>query len=610
MRSDEDAFEAMVSLFTSGNFDDVIECAGRHQWKSPWASQASQALRLLARRQDPRAALALARGAIDAGGAPFDAMAVYLILLQINGLQAEAAAYVKARVPQLPANEVFLTIVAAEVAAAEHDWVRAYSLALAVLATDLDNLRALALLAIASFELGSTPESLGYAMRASLINPEVPMVALQLMRCHNKLGDYYAALAAYNKVGDAQAITPEMQSERGVAYARLQLRQKAIESFRHALESPRKPVAAIRGMLTLLADANEHAEFQQFVRQHEREVYGDIESLYVLGLTALNRGDIEQSAHLFKKSLSLNIEQQVPLNMLPWPVPEPRLRHDREQLDLLQHRGKLPADALPAASVLRSYANHGRGAEAVMAPAKLEEAEALRKALTDLHYCPDPPFTGKALGDNDYGALEDAYFATLPSLIVVDNFLSDSALALLREFCEEATVWRSYNNENGYVGTTISSGFAPRVLLAVADELRRAMPRVIGPHALTQAWAFKYDQRMRGINVHADFAVVNVNFWLTPNDACLDKETSGMVIYDIPAPRHWTFQDYNGDPGKMQAYITENNAQARRISYQENRCVVFDSTLLHTTSRFTFKPGYCNRRINATLLYGKTLNAD
>ena len=610
MRSDEDAFEAMVCLFTSGNFAEVLEYAGRHRWQSAWSTKASQALSLLARRQDPRAALALARDAVNATGAPVDAVAVYLILLQVNGLQAEAATFVNANLQRLPANEVFLATVVAEVAAAEYDWARAYPLALAVLAADPDNLRALAILGVASFELGSTHESLGYAMRASLINPAVPMVALQLMRCHNKFGDYYAALAAYNKVRDAQAITPEMQTERGVAYARLQFRQKAIESFSHALESPRKPIAAIRGMLALLADASDHSGLQQFVRQHEREINGDIESVYALGLAALSRGEIEQSSRLFRQSRALNVEQQVALNMLPWPVPEPRLRHDREQLDLLEHRGKLPVDALPAAFVLRSYAGRGGSAGDAIAPAELHEAGALRNALTDLHYCPDQPFTGKALGDNDYRALEEAYFAASPSLLVIDNFLNESALATLREFCEEATVWRSYNNENGYVGTTLSAGFAPRVLLAAADELRKAMPRAIGPHALTQAWAFKYDQRLRGINVHADFAVVNVNFWVTPDDACLDKETGGMVIYDVSVPRHWTFQDYNGDPGKMQAYITERNAQARRISYKENRCVVFDSTLLHTTDRFTFKPGYCNRRINATLLYGKTLGTD
>ncbi len=609
IKSDDDAFEAMVCLFTSGNFADVIDFGGRHRWQTGWAIKAGQALHMLAQRADPRAALMQARAAINEPGAPHDAVAVFLILLQINGLLDEAAAYVRAHLQRPPAGEVLLSTAVAEIAVASEEWGRAYTLGLAVLASDPDNLRALAILSIASFELGSAHESLGYALRASQVNPEVPMVALQQMRCHNKFGDYYAALAAFNKVRDPGAITPEMHAERGIAYARLQFQQKAIESFTQALASPRKPVTAMRGMLATLQAAGDRSQLQTFVGRHEREIYADIESVYTLGLQALGSGELEQSSRLFSRSNALSTAQHGPLGMLQWPVPEPRLRHDREQLDLLEHRGRLPANALSALNVLRNYSGRGGSADDAIAPADPREADALRKALTDLHYCPDQPFSGKALGDNDYRALEESYFASAPAVLVIDDFLSDSALATLREFCEEATVWRSYN-PNGYVGATLGSGFAPRVLLSIADELRRAMPRVIGAHALTQAWAFKYDQRLRGINMHADFAVVNVNFWITPEDACLDKDTGGMVIYDVPAPRDWTFEDYNGDPGKMEAFIAENNAQARRVPYQENRCVLFDSTLLHTTDRFSFKPGYCNRRVNVTLLYGRTLSTD
>ena len=609
MVSDEDAFEAMVCLFMSGNFKDVAQFDGRFRWQSTWAAMSSQALGALARRTDPRAALALARSAVNEPGVPFDAIATYLVLLQINGFIDEAETYIRARLQDVPAGEVFLATTVAEVAVATDDWARAYALALAVLATDLNNLRALAILAIASFELGSTAESLGYATRASQINPQVPMVALQLMRCYNKLGDSYAALAALNRLDDPQAITPEMHAEQGVSYARLGFRQKAIDAFQRALGSPRKPVTAIRGLLRLYADAGERAELQEFVTQNADAINSDIESVYALGLEALSRHEIDRSSALFKQCFALNVAAQAPLHMLPWPVPEPRLRHDREQLALLEHRGRLPASAAVALDTLERCSAGVQGSEDAIAPAQPQEAEALRKALTDVFYCVDPPFSGKTLAENDYAALEESYFKSSPSLIVVDNFLSVEALAALREYCEEATVWRSYNS-NGYMGVTLGTGFAPRVLLQAADELRQAMPRVIGQHALTQAWAFKYDQRLRGINMHADFAVVNVNFWITPEDACEDKETGGMVIYDIPAPRHWTFEDYNGDPGKMEAFIKENNAQSRRIPYKENRCVLFDSTLLHTTDRFTFKAGYCNRRVNVTFLYGRTLSTD
>jgi len=58
-------------------------------------------------------------------------------------------------------------------------------------------------------------------------------------------------------------------------------------------------------------------------------------------------------------------------------------------------------------------------------------------------------------------------------------------------------------------------------------------------------WAYKYDERYTGINVHADEAAVNLNFWVTPEDANLDKESGGLVIYTKKPPADWTFDMYN-----------------------------------------------------------------
>ena len=143
------------------------------------------------------------------------------------------------------------------------------------------------------------------------------------------------------------------------------------------------------------------------------------------------------------------------------------------------------------------------------------------------------------------------------------------------------------------------------MLLVIADELRRRMPRVIKDYPLLQAWGFKYDQRMQGIAMHADFARVNVNFWVTPDAACADPATGGMVIYNHPVPKSWTFADYNSNPEKLQAYVKVHGAKAQRVPYRENRCVMFDSSLIHVTDELHFKPGYENRRINITLLFGR-----
>ena len=99
--------------------------------------------------------------------------------------------------------------------------------------------------------------------------------------------------------------------------------------------------------------------------------------------------------------------------------------------------------------------------------------------------------------------------------------------------------------------------------------------------------------------------MVNVNFWITPDAACDDHTTGGMIVYDLPAPPSWTFADYNTNQSKMMAYLKVHNAQSMRVPYRENRCVLFDSSLIHITDELHFKPGYENRRVNVTLLYGR-----
>ena len=48
----------------------------------------------------------------------------------------------------------------------------------------------------------------------------------------------------------------------------------------------------------------------------------------------------------------------------------------------------------------------------------------------------------------------------------------------------------------------------------------------------------------------------------------------------------------------------EVGAKKVKIPYRANRAVVFDSSLFHESDGFRFKPGYENRRVNVTMLYG------
>jgi hypothetical protein len=99
---------------------------------------------------------------------------------------------------------------------------------------------------------------------------------------------------------------------------------------------------------------------------------------------------------------------------------------------------------------------------------------------------------------------------------------------------------------------------------------------------------------------------VNVNIWITPEEANLDPQSGGLVIWDTPAPLDWSFDQFNNaDAGKtIREFLAQSGSKAVTVPYRANRAVIFDSDLFHETDRITFKEGYLNRRINITMLYG------
>ncbi len=117
-----------------------------------------------------------------------------------------------------------------------------------------------------------------------------------------------------------------------------------------------------------------------------------------------------------------------------------------------------------------------------------------------------------------------------PQLVVIDDLLTLPALEKLRRFCWGSTFWRSVH-EGGYLGAMPEHGFAAPLLAQIGEELRAVYPAIIGGHPLLHLWAFKYDSSLHGINVHADFAAVNVNFWITPDEANLDPGSGGLKVW-------------------------------------------------------------------------------
>ena len=216
---------------------------------------------------------------------------------------------------------------------------------------------------------------------------------------------------------------------------------------------------------------------------------------------------------------------------------------------------------------------------------------------------PGARLAGRAVNPDADGAAT-RWTQSHPRTVIIDDLLTEEALIALRRFCRGSTMWeRAY--PGGYIGAMPETGFAAPLLAQIAEELRAAYPDILADHPLIYLWAYSYDSRLEGIQVHADSAVVNVNFWITPDEANLDPDSGGLVVWDAVAPKDWDFARYNRDVPAIRQFLADSGATSIRAPYRCNRAVIFDSDLFHETDAIAFKDGYENRRINVTMLFGK-----
>ena len=189
--------------------------------------------------------------------------------------------------------------------------------------------------------------------------------------------------------------------------------------------------------------------------------------------------------------------------------------------------------------------------------------------------------------------------------MVIDDFLNKEVLDKLYSFCLTNSIWNEFDYKNGYIGSFIENGFNAPLILQISEEIRLQYPEILKKLPLTKAWAFKCNNQMKGIKIHADFAAININFWITPDKANLNKNTGGLLIWDKEGPKNWNFDKYNNNHIEIKKFLKRSKSKMKRIKYKSNRAIIFNSNLFHASDNFNFKKNYENRRINITLLYGK-----
>jgi tetratricopeptide (TPR) repeat protein len=437
------------------------------------------------------------------------------------------------------------------------------------------------------------PEEAAAAFRCALAqDPQHAEARANLGRALQELGENEAALASFEQALAVDSRLPEAHFGRGRSLEQQDRWAEAEAAYRAALDArPEFQEAENNLAAVLLAQGRYGAAQEAFDRLRERL-----------------RGPVAETA---EDLLSARPQG-------PGPVVATRfsLLDRAQQLERLLHREAIEPGFATVVGRLRSVlAEIGRDAGPDNGPD-------WRRSLTDVqverlggalgriaHFADAPRLTGPAINPAlDFAAIERAYLTGDPPAVHFDDFLTPEALAGLRRFCHDSTIYFG-SDPAGFVSATMAGGFNCSLMYQVAEELKAALPSVLGPHHLSNMWSYRHRAEGGGVLAHTDLAAVTFNFWIAPDAANLDPESGGLVVYAKEEPLDWDWMQINRQKSlpEVQARIESflEDAPEIVIPHRGNRAVMFHSNLFHRSDHFAFADDFESRRINISLLFGR-----
>ena len=434
------------------------------------------------------------------------------------------------------------------------------------------------------------------------------------VEAHSNMGNVFRrqrhwakAVAAYEQALRLNPQSADLCNNLGVVYKDKGEREQALGYYHQAVRLDPQHAEAYNNMGVVLQDQDKLDEAASAFHQALSLKPDYANAHYHFGLVQFWQGQQKDALAGFQRSTDLTYNHR--RGVAPAFVTKARVKHDYEQLQYLAEQ--TPSLPFPDTyqGVLRTLYHRiaHSSSDSIFLKLTPEEQSQMAPSFNQFVYRrPTGSLEGKAINPSlNVDVIETRYFSSSPEAMYVDELLTEEALSELRAFCLESTIWKR-DYPNGYIGTFLANGFACPLLLQIAEELRIRFPRIFQHHQLQQAWAFKHDSALRGLNMHADAAAVNVNFWITPDEANRNPQNGGLVVWDKEAPDDWDFADYNNDKNrhKIKDFLDQSGASPISIPHRQNRAVIFNSNLFHETDVIEFQDSYETRRINVTLLYG------
>ena len=149
---------------------------------------------------------------------------------------------------------------------------------------------------------------------------------------------------------------------------------------------------------------------------------------------------------------------------------------------------------------------------------------------------------------------------------VWDNFFTDECLKILRH-----RVLYGKHFDHQYDGYTAVDYFKNEDYLSelIAKELRSKMKLP----SFQRAWSFVYNHKTKGVGLHCDPSLINLNVWVSSDKAVKNKSKNGLNIYKIKPPQNWTRAQWNNNPIEPLEYIKSKKIKPIKVSYKSNRAI-------------------------------------
>jgi len=547
-----------------------------------------------------------------------------------------------------PKNDTALTNLGLiEVNSGNH--VEALPLFKRLLELDTENLIANANIGICLAILGDHIQAIRFFDFFLKKSPNNVQVLTHQAICHSKIGNFQDALITFNTAISSEPNNSIIYTNAGILCNEQGQTDLAIQYLNQAIDLDGSNIQARSQLAIAFMDSMRYDEaLSQCVNVLDTHPNNE-QALLNKGLTYYKLGKFDNAASIYSKLLKINPKSATGLiNMTSIKMaqaveahhfdsaisfsskalrttndyyykdinatkktllaPAYRIKHDLEQAGFLYENGD---QSLPILNLLNNkslfFTNTKETDHQTMCRLDGSLLHAFcNYQLYDNRYQPQPIF--QCLNPKiDWRAIEEQYFASEHEAIYIDGFLSQEALNAFYNYALFAKVWNK-EYKSCYLGAFGNQGFISPLHLQLAVELKKSMPRIYKDYLLSQMWGFKYDSQLgKGINVHADFAKINLNFWITPDESNLDQTSGGLKVYKYPAPANWTFRDYNASPQHIYAFLEQRSLDCIQIPHRCNRAVLFNSALFHETDGINFQEGYKNRRINMTYLFGSQL---